>query len=150
MITESTVSSDIVTINAPAELVWKILVDFESYSLWNSFCPQIKAELVMGSPVDMMTDLGNGLQNQVEYITAIEPCTLITWSMKNEPDDPVHADRTQWIESINENQCTYLTTDKFSGEAMPAMMKAFSHHIEIGFNRCAQGLKARAESLNKH
>jgi uncharacterized protein YndB with AHSA1/START domain len=149
MITESTVSSEIVTINAPAQLVWEILTDFENYGLWNSFCPQIKAELVMGSPVDMMTDLGNGLQNQVEYITAIEPNKLISWSMKNEPGDPVHACRTQWLESIGENQCTYLTTDEFSGEAMPAMMQAFSQHIEKGFNRCAQGLKARAEELVK-
>ena len=51
MISESAVASDVVTIQAPAEWVWSILVDFERYSEWNRFCPQIKSTLELGAAV---------------------------------------------------------------------------------------------------
>ena len=35
------VSSETVTIDAPAELVWAVLVDFAAYGEWNAFCPSI-------------------------------------------------------------------------------------------------------------
>ena len=43
----------------------------------------------------MQVDLGMGLQEQVEYITCIEAPRKITWSMANNPGDPIHADRSQ-------------------------------------------------------
>lgn len=147
MINDNSVASDEVLINAPAETVWQVLIDFDNYSQWNPFCPQIKAELKLGSPVEMMTDLGNGLQEQVEYITSIDVGKSIAWSMKNDPGDPVHACRTQTLKIIDDNSCTYYTVDAFSGEFMPAMLEAFATPIELGFNRCAQGLKQQAEKL---
>lgn len=147
MITENSVSSDELTINAPAELVWEVLVDFDNYHLWNDFCPSIEAQLKLGSPVAMQVDLGNGPQPQTEFITRLEPPRVITWSMENKPDDPVHADRSQFVTPLDDGSCTYLTVDEFSGEAMGPMLEAFGKVMEDGFNRCAIGLKARAEAL---
>ena len=65
MISESAVASDVVTIQAPAECVWSILVDFQRYSEWNRFCRQIKSTLELGAAVEMMTHLGFGLQSQI-------------------------------------------------------------------------------------
>lgn len=142
------VSSEKVIINAPAELVWEVLVDFPAYGEWNDFCPSIEAELVLGSPVKMQVDLGMGLQEQVEYITCIEAPRRITWSMENKPEDPVHADRSQIVEPIDEQRCTYVTYDEFSGAAVDAMVEAMGGAVEAGFNRCAQGVKAQAERLH--
>ncbi len=147
MITASSVSSEEVTIQAPAELVWEVLVDFENYHLWNDFCPGIEAELKLGAPVSMQVDMGNGLQPQLEYITRLEPPAVITWSMENRPGDPIHADRSQFIRPIDETSCSYLTVDEFSGEGVASMLRAMGEIVEAGFNRCAQGLKARAEAL---
>ena len=83
----------------------------------------------------------------MEYITRLEPPRVITWSMENKPEDPIHADRSQYLTPVDANSCTYLTVDEFSGEAIAPMMEAFGQAMEDGFNRCAQGLKARAESL---
>ncbi|MEZ7996857.1 MAG: SRPBCC domain-containing protein, partial [Halioglobus sp.] len=94
MITENSVSTEIV-INAPAAMVWDIILDFANYGLWNTFCPSMKGEAVLGSPLEMEVNLGNGLQSQVEYVTKIEPIHTIVWSMENKPGDPIHADRVQ-------------------------------------------------------
>ena len=141
------VSSAKVIIEAPAELVWEVLTDFSAYGEWNDFCPSIEAQLVMGSPVKMQVDLGMGLQEQVEYITCIEAPRRITWSMENRPEDPIHADRSQIVEPIDAQRCTYVTYDEFSGEAVDAMVEAMGAAVEKGFNLCAQGVKARSEQL---
>ena len=38
-----------------------------------------------------MSDLGFGLQPQIEYITSIEAPKKIAWSMGNKPGDLIHA-----------------------------------------------------------
>jgi hypothetical protein len=83
----------------------------------------------------------------VEYVTKVEPCHTIVWSMENKPGDPVHADRTQRIIPIDEKSCRYESIDEFSGELVPQMMELMAEAVERGFNACAAGLKARAEAL---
>ncbi|MEZ5503541.1 MAG: SRPBCC domain-containing protein [Halioglobus sp.] len=144
MITENSVSSEEIIINAPAAVVWDVIVDFANYGLWNSFCPGMKGELVMGAPLEMQVDMGNGLQQQVEYITRIDPPHTIVWSMENKPGDPIHADRTQRIEPIDATSCRYFSIDEFSGEFAGPMIEQLGRQVEKGFNDCAAGLKARA------
>ncbi|MFK7731770.1 MAG: SRPBCC domain-containing protein [Pseudomonadales bacterium] len=146
MITENTVSSDEVTIHAPVELVWQILLDFDNYSAWNGFCPSVKNEsLDVGSAVDMMVDLGNGPSQQVEYICRVEPMQCIAWQMENKENDPVHAVRSQFLKRLDEKSCTYISIDEFSGPEKDAMMQHFASAVEAGFNRCAYDLKKFAE-----
>lgn len=149
MITENSISSEEIVINAPAEVVWDVILDFENYGLWNPFCPSIKGEPVIGSALEMQVDLGNGLQQQVEYITRLEPCHTVVWSMENKPGDPIHANRMQRITPVDEGSCRYLSLDEFSGEFVPQMLELMGEVVERGFNRCAQGLKERAEALHR-
>ena len=147
MISEDTVSSDEFHIDAPVELVWQILVDFENYAKWNAFSPQTVATLEIGEPISMMVDLGNGLQKQVEYITRICPNKAIAWGMKNEPGDPIHAVRTQTLTRLSDSSCTYVSVDEFSGDAVADVLALMGKPVEDGFNLCAQGLKQYAEQL---
>ena len=149
MITQNSVSSEEIVINAPAKLVWDVILDFENYGLWNPFCPSMKGEAVIGSPLEMQVDLGNGLQPQVEYVTKIEPFHTVIWSMENKPGDPIHADRVQRIAAIDDSSCRYWSIDEFSGEFVAPMMEKMAEQVERGFNACAQGLKVRAEELCK-
>ena len=48
MITANSVSSEEIVINAPAEVVWGVILDFANYGLWNTFCPSMKGEAVIG------------------------------------------------------------------------------------------------------
>ena len=109
MITASSVSSELITIHSPSEVVWSILVDFENYALWNEFCPKIDGKLELGEAVTMKVDLGFGLQENVEYITKIEPYHTLVWSMENNPGDPIHADRYQKLVSLDAVSYTHLT-----------------------------------------
>ena len=147
MITESSVSSDLITIHSPIEIAWEVLTDFQNYHLWNYFCPKVEGVLELGESVTMQVDLGNGLQTNVEYITKIDPPNSLVWSMKNKLNDPVHADRYQNLVSVDKYRCTYQTEDCFSGEAVASMLEIMGEHIQTGFNKCALGLKRRSEEL---
>lgn len=149
MITDSSVSSEEITINAPAKLVWEVMLDFDNYGEWNEFCPEIIGHPVEGATLEMQVDLGSGLQTQVEKVTKVDAPRTIVWSMDNQPGDPIHADRIQSIEPIDENSCRYTSVDEFSGEAVPQMLEMLGKQVEDGFNLCARGLKARAESLHQ-
>jgi uncharacterized protein YndB with AHSA1/START domain len=146
MITENAVYSDEVTIEAPVELVWEILLDFDKYGEWNGFCPTAKNDsLELGSPVDMMVNLGGELSRQVEFISRVEPHRCIAWAMQNLPEDPVHAVRSQHLKRLDDKRCTYVSVDEFSGPQMAGMMEHFAPLVEAGFNRCAYDLKEYAE-----
>lgn len=147
MITEDTVSSDVVVIEAPIDLVWDILVDFQNYGRWNTFCPSCEAELVLGTAVKMQVDLGFGLQEQIEYMRRIDPCEAIAWGMENKPGDPIHAVRTQYLNKLEEARTSYVSVDEFSGEALPGMMELMAGPVEAGFNLCAYNLKEYCEQL---
>ena len=149
MISDDTISSDEVVIAAPAQLVWDVLVDFENYGLWNEFCPSCEASLVLGSPVKMQVDLGFGLQEQVEYMSRIDPIEAIAWAMENKPGDAIHAVRTQYLKELDETHCSYVSVDVFSGDALTDMMELMAKPIEAGFNLCADGLKAYCEKIYK-
>jgi hypothetical protein len=147
MITENTVSSDVVVISAPVELVWDVLVDFDNYGSWNKFCPVCDAQLTLGTPVKMQVDLGFGLQEQTETLCRIDPCEAIAWRMENKPGDAIHAIRTQYLNKLAPSSCSYVSVDEFSGEAAPGMMELMAKPVEDGFNLCAYGLKDYCEAL---
>ena len=146
MISKNTVSSDEVIIEAPAQWVWDVLVDFPNYARWNKFCPGCEAQLELGSPVVMQVDLGFGLQEQTEYMCRIDPCEAIAWRMENKPGDPIHAIRTQHLKVLGDAQCSYISVDEFSGDAAPDMMEMMAKPVEAGFNLCAYGLKEFCEA----
>jgi uncharacterized protein YndB with AHSA1/START domain len=149
MITDTAASSDKVEIDAPVELVWEILVDFENYGNWNTFCPSIKSQLKLGTPVEMMVDMGAGLTPVTEFMTRIEPNVAIAWAMENRPEDPVHAERTQYLNKTSEISCTYVSIDEFGGPQLEAMMETSATAVETGFNKVAYDLKAYAEKVFK-
>ena len=146
MISEDTVSSDEIEIQAPIELVWDVLVDFANYGQWNKFCPVCEAELVIGSPVKMQVELGFGLQEQVEYICRIDPYEAIAWKMDTKPGDPIHATRTQYLQRLDDGCCMYRSVDVFSGDGLAEMMSLMGKPVEAGFNLCGYGLKVFCEA----
>ncbi len=147
MITADTVSSDEITINAPIQLVWDVLVNFADYGKWNTFCPVCDAKLELDSPIRMQVDLGFGLQEQVEYICRIEAPHAIAWKMDTKPGDPIHALRTQYLRKIDDTTTSYVSVDEFSGEGVPMMMETLGKAVEDGFNACGYGLQRYAEQL---
>ena len=140
------VASDPVEIEAPAERVWDILVDFERYGEWNPFTTRVDASLEIGAPVMLHVTLGRLKRKQPERIETVEPPQLLAWGTTMGHPLLLSALREQRVEPLSESRCRYLTTDATSGLLTPLVALLFGHLIRQGFNDMAAALKTRAEA----
>lgn len=146
---ENIVTSVKVQINAPAQLVWDILTDFEHYGDWNRFCPGFETTGKLGDPVYMQVRMP-GAENTflvTEYLIAWEPCRLLSWEQRPTETNKDAARRDQYIESIDAERCTYVTTDIFLGVNADIIMREHGAWVKTGFDQIAEDLKKHAEAL---
>lgn len=139
-------ASDPVEIEAPAERVWDILVDFERYGEWNPFTTRVEASLEIGAPVMLHVRLGWLKRKQPERIETVERPHLLAWGTTMGHPVLLSALREQRVEALGETRCRYSTTDRTSGLLTPLVALLFGRLIRQGFNDLAAALKTRAET----
>jgi hypothetical protein len=141
------ISSEI-EIDAPIDVVWSILRDFDSYPEWNPFTVSVKTSLEFGSPVDMQVKLRPPkAMHQVENVSAVVEGERVCWGGKVGPRWFISADRCQVLTDLGDGRTRYFTTDVFSGIGVGLMFLVVGHHVQRGFDDVARALKARAETL---
>ena len=146
------VHSIIVDIDAPAAIVWEVLTDLASYSLWNPMCVRAESALTIGAPIHMvLVNYANPgtLVPVVEYICAFEPKRLLSWEAPWLEEWPYPARRDQVIETLGPDRCRYFSTDAFLGETGVHVMRFAGDWVKRGFDDTARALKMRAEILRQ-
>ena len=142
-----TVISKQVTINAPRELVWDILVDLKSYGEWNPFTHRVDSTLKVGDPIDLYVRMPKrGDRMQRERVKAVVAPMKLAWGMSMGAELVLKALREQILVAVSDEVCTYQTTDKISGLLTPVVIKFFGEEMENGFNNMADALKVHAEN----
>lgn len=147
------VISETVEINAPASIVWDILIDMPNYPEWNPFCVECESTLEMGAPVKMKlksyVNAGPDFFENTEFVCAKEPEKLISWELPAYDAWPYPARRDQIIEATGENSCKYHSTDAFLGPNGIHVMRFAGPWVKQAFDDTAHALKARAEAMYK-
>lgn len=144
------VASDPVEIEAPASVVWQVLVDMPRYNEWNPYCVRAESTLEMGAPVNMtLVDYVNPghVGPWCEYICAVEPEHLLSWQYHPTPDFPYEARRDQVITPLGPERCRYISTDAFTGENAQHVMTFVQVWVKRAFDDTARALKQRAEAI---
>ncbi len=144
------VVSETVNINAPASLVWDILLDMPAYGEWNPFCVECESTLEMGAAVKMKLKNyikeGEFFEN-TEYICAFEPEKMISWQLPHYEAWPYPARRDQILESTGPESCRYHSTDAFLGPNGIHVIRFAGPWVKEAFDDTAHALKAHAEKL---
>lgn len=150
---DAIVRSDLVTINAPASIVWDILIDMDKYPEWNPFCVECNSTLEMGAPVEMKlksyVDGGVEFFDNTEFVCAYEPEKLVSWELPHYDAWPYPARRDQIIEKIDDETCSYVSVDAFLGPNGIHVMRFAGPWVKKAFDDTAIALKARAEAMHK-
>ena len=146
------VISDKIEINAPAQLVWDIIVDLKNYNDWNPFCIRAESTLEVGDPVIMQLNsytMPGQLQPNVEYVVEKREPNLISWASRWVDEFPYPARRDQIIQESGPESCTYVSTDSFLGVHGWHVMIFCGPWVTRAFNDTARSLKAYAEARHR-
>ncbi len=139
------IRSDTFEIDAPIKLVWDVLADVARYGEWNPFTQCEGADLKVGSPIHLDVTLGLYRRKQTEWISAVEPPNLLSWSMRIGAPFLLDSLREQRLTALRGTRCTYCSTDALTGLLTPLVMVSFASIVRRGFNDVGAALKRRAE-----
>lgn len=144
-----------VSIDAPLDLVWSVMLDVDRYPEWNPFV--VRAECVtpprVGDPIRLHVRWANGRgPTSPERISAVEPpagaqprTATLGYVFEGWPAKLGLVRGVRWQRlSQTDGPTTYDTVEEFTG---PLVRLAGPGRVAEGFARHAAALKARAESM---
>lgn len=147
-----------VSIDAPLDVVWQVMLDTDAYSEWNPFV--VRAETpqppAVGNPIVLHVVWANGRgARSPERITVVQPpavggdgtaTALLSYVYEGLPSRLrlLQATRHQRLTQAPGGPTTYDTVEEFSG---PLVALAGPSRVAEGFRRHAEALKRRAEEL---
>jgi len=141
-----TISLEPVLIHSPAETVWEILTDLDGYPDWNPFTPCVESTLRIGAPVTLHIRRGKSASPMTFILEVLDPPREIAWRLPKIVHKAVfNAYRTQRITPVDEQSCTYETSDTFDGWLAGPLYDRQIEWVLKNFNRLATALKERAE-----
>lgn len=146
-----------ISIDAPLELVWEVMLDTASYAEWNPFVERAETATpaAVGNPITLHVRWANDRTTRSpERISTIEPpatnggvaTACLSYVFEGWPAKLglVRGIRHQRLTQRAGEPTSYETVEEFSG---PLVRLAGPGRVADGFRRHAEGLKKRAESL---
>ena len=146
-----------VEIDAPLDLVWRVMLDTDRYGEWNPFVERVETPqpAAVGNPIVLHVRWANGdTVTSPEEITAIEPpatadgvtTALLSYRFVGWPSRlrMLSAVRHQRLTQRPGAATTYETVEEFEG---PFVRFAGPARVEEGFRRHAEALRQRSELM---
>ncbi|MGE3278013.1 MAG: SRPBCC family protein [Vicinamibacterales bacterium] len=133
------------SINAPASVVWKILLDTARWPEWDPSCDHIEGSVAEGSTVKAFTKLSPGRAFPVK-VTELVPDRRMTWT-GGMPLGLFKGVRTFTLEPQPEGGTEFSLREEFSGP-MLALIGRSIPDMTVPFRQFVAGLKARSESAH--
>lgn len=145
------VESVTVEIDAPAQLVWDVLVDYARYPEWNPYTVRVETSLRIGEVIDLYlpdpAKPGETFLNR-EYVRVLDAPHHLQYDTAEELPG-IHAVRDQWVVDLGGGRSSYRTTDAFTGPVAKTVHDLQGQWVKDGFDAVAHALKARAEALHR-
>ncbi|WP_216901616.1 SRPBCC domain-containing protein [Nocardia alni] len=142
------VIDDSVDIAAPAEVVWRVLTDFERYGEWNPFCTECSTTLEPGAPIVMRERLVGGREMiQREVIRTHTPGIEFSHSMKPFPLGALRSLRSHTVTPVDARRCRYDSYFELGGWLNPVMARLLGAAFRRGFGTMTASLEKRAEQI---
>jgi hypothetical protein len=136
-------------IDAPPAAVWDVLMDLNSYPLWNPFTIGMQSTLQIGDAMNMKVKMSELIVlDQTEYIRVLDPVNYkACWGINTTTPQINAGERCQWLEALPNGGTRYITEDLIEGLQTPTVISLFGNSLKTGFDGVASQLKARVESL---
>jgi len=131
-------------IDAPATAVWNVLTDFSRYAAWNPFTPEVNCTGVVGDPVTLLAQLGEGRTPRAVslQLTTWQPPQQLCWGAD---DWYLRVNRCQSLTPLPDGRTRYTNSESFTGILAPLVVWTQRQKLMRGYRKAAEGLKKEAE-----
>lgn len=138
--------SDIV-IDAPSELVWQVLVDFDSYHEWNPVEIDAKGTAALGTVLEHTAKLpGRKPMTFKARIIEADPPRALAWRGRILIPGLFDVRHHFEIELLDSDRSLLRQFEEFSGLLVP-LMRGVLRDTQAAFELANEAIKRRAESL---
>jgi hypothetical protein len=136
-----------IEINASAEIVWKVLTDFQDYPSWNPFIKSIQGESKIGSTLKVTIQPPK--QKEMNFTPTVQACHAkqeLMWLGKVIHSCIFEGQHRFQIESISPKKVKFIHSEIFKGILVPLMGKMLDK-TQDGFENMNHAFKQRCEEM---
>jgi hypothetical protein len=135
-----------IEINASANAVWTVLMDFDRYSEWNPFIRSIQGETKQGEQLEVFIQPpgSNGMKFR-PVIVALQPERELRWIGRVLIPGIFDGEHQFKIEPLAERRTRLLHSEVFSGLLVPLLWHNLETQTRQGFEAMNRALKTRVE-----
>jgi hypothetical protein len=136
-----------IEINVSANMVWKVLTDFDRYSEWNPFIRSIRGKAKRGEQLEVFIQPpGESGMMFRPVILALQPERELRWIGRLMLPGIFDGEHWFQIEPIGEDRIRLSQCEIFSGLLVPLLWWKLEAQTRQGFEQMNQALKNRVES----
>ena len=136
-----------IVIEAPCEVVWQVLVDFDSYSDWNPVETEARGEAVVGAVFEHTGKLpGRKPRTFKAKIIEATPARALAWKGRIVVPGLFDVRHHFEIDPLGDDRSRLRQFEHFSGVLVP-FMRGVLRDTQAAFELANEAIKQRAESL---
>lgn len=138
-----------VVIDAPQQLVWDQVTDFEAYSDWNPFVLEAHAEFEVGATIRFLEDLKKFGQHWINaQFLSIDPPNSFVWQGHFGAPFLFTVRHPFIFDTVSEHQTRFIQCHENSGLLIPYLAWQGIYSVSYqGYLDYNQALKERCESM---
>ena len=135
-----------ITIHASPDKVWKLLTEFDNYSIWNPFIKSINGDVKVGNKITVRIEPpGASGMTFKPIVMTYEPDNEFSWLGKllfKGLFDGAH--KFEIVDNKN-GTTTFIQSETFTGILVPIFAKQLDNNTRKGFEEMNKKLKEMAE-----
>lgn len=135
-------------VQAPAEILWEVISDFETWSVWNPIHPRIEAALRIGTPVsvDLIVEESQPAKTIQAVVQDWVPYEQLHWR-STRARGLITTIRYLEIERMSDVGSTFSNGELFMGPLVRLVRREERRRLKAAYARMGEAVKARAEAL---
>jgi hypothetical protein len=135
-----------IDIDAPAQVVWQILLDFERYPEWNPFVKEISGKATVGDRLALTVQPPGGRAMGFEpTVLAADAPRELRWLGRVGVPGIFDGEHSFVLEPLATDRVRLVHAECFGGILVPFLWKSLDTDTRAGLEQMNQALKERAE-----
>jgi len=139
----------VVTIEASPEIVWGVLTDLPSYTVWNSYSPSAVGSLQEGGVVTIEARLGDEVRIVDNLVTTFEPERALCWHSMNWYEGLARGTRCRFLKATGNDATLFRHHEIMEGPLAWLIERIYRPRIEAGLAQMNADLKRAAEGARR-